>query len=346
MALTIPASRPLSSLLTPVRQPVVAVPELSVVIVNYRCWDDTARLLECLQDSPVFQRGLVEAVVVDNHSPPHPLASRLRRLRGVSLRRWGRNHGFARAANEGCRLSRGQWFLLLNPDVTLANDFLEEVVVYSGRLTADRPDVGIVGFGLRDSSGADQPSAGRFPTLLNTIARMILPRARRKYLLRSPRRGTEVPWVTGCCLLANRDCFRDLGGFDEDYFLYYEDVDLCRRAVEHGWTVYHEPALTVTHHNPLHRRAVPPHLRLYTRHALLTYAAKHWPAWQFRVLAGLVGAEAWLRADAARRKGEAHSAELFGELRDLVHEMATGRQHAARNRLSALIRRQEKTCAP
>src|SRR5438067_1649900 len=88
---------------------------LSVVIVNYRQWRNTARLARQLLDSAADRAGAAEVVIVDNHSPTHPLLRKLRRTEGVSLRRFGRNHGFAWGVNEGCRLSRGAWFLLLNP---------------------------------------------------------------------------------------------------------------------------------------------------------------------------------------------------------------------------------------
>src|SRR5262245_23910272 len=99
-------------------------PRLSVVIVNYRQWENTARLVAQLLSSGEARRE-VEVIVVDNHSPDHPLASRLRRWPGVSVRRWDENRGFARAANEGVRLSRADWLLLLNPDMTITGGFLE-----------------------------------------------------------------------------------------------------------------------------------------------------------------------------------------------------------------------------
>ncbi|HZT81753.1 MAG TPA: glycosyltransferase family 2 protein [Gemmataceae bacterium] len=328
----------------PPRRPAapVAVPELSVVIVNYRQWGDTAELVRQLTASACVRKGAAEVVVVDNHSPPHPLAARLRRRRGVSLRRWGRNRGFARAVNEGCRLSRGDWFLLLNPDMTVEEGFLDEVLALAGRLAAEEPRAGIVGFQLRNRDGSRQLSAGPFPTLLRTLAGLALPRYRRKYSRLAPPRRCRVPWVTGCCLLVRRDCLADLGGLDEDFFLYYEDVDLCRRARERGWTVWHEPALRVTHHRPLHTRAVPAHLRVVTRHALLTYAAKHWPGWQLRGLAGCVRAEACLRQAWAWWHGEAETAELFGDLRAIAADVAGRRTRKARRRLDRVVRRQEE----
>ena len=98
-----------------------------------------------------------------------------------------------------------------------------------------------------------------------------------------------------CALLIRRDCLKQIGGLDEDFFLYYEDVDLCRRAAERGWKVCYEPTLHVAHHSPLHARRVPAPLRLMTRHALLTYGVKNWPRWQTIVLGGIIGVEATVR---------------------------------------------------
>jgi GT2 family glycosyltransferase len=317
-------------------------PRLSVVVVNYRYWDDTAALVGQLLTAPCAGRGEAEVVIVDNHSPPHPLARSLRRRPGVSLRRWGRNRGFARAANEGCRLSRGRWLLLLNPDMTAPPGFLDEVLAVADRLPNN---AGVVGFGLRHGDGSDQLSAGPFPTLAGTLARLVLPRRRRKYQRLDPGRASEVDWVTGCCLLVRRDCFEQVGGFDPGFFLYYEDMDLCRRARARGWTVWYEPGLCLVHHRPLHTRDVSPPLRLFTRHALLTYAARHWPRWQLRVLAGVVQAEGWLRAAWARWRGNRDAAAVFGELRALAGDLARGRPRAARRRLGRVVRREEERLA-
>jgi N-acetylglucosaminyl-diphospho-decaprenol L-rhamnosyltransferase len=314
-------------------------PRLSVVLVNYHQWQDTAGLVGQLLAAPCAERGEAEVVVVDNHSPADPLMTALRRRPGVSLRRWGRNRGFARAANEGCRLSRGRWLLLLNPDMSVPDDFLDEVLSLTDTLPGD---AGIVGFGLRHDDGSGQLSAGRFPTLLSTLAGLTLPRARRKYLDLATDRPAAVDWVTGCCLLLRRACFEQLGGFDRNFFLYYEDVDLCRRAQAQGWSVWYEPRISLVHHRPLHTRPVPPPLRLFTRHALLTYAARHWPPWQFQALAALVRGDAWFRQAWADWRGEAEAVTVFGELRALAGELAEGRRRSARRRLERVVSQEDQ----
>jgi len=314
-------------------------PVLSIVVVNYVHWDDTIRLIRDLRKSEAVRSGRVEIVIIDNNSPYHPIIPRLRRLRGVTLLRWRKNRGFARAVNEACRLSRGDWFLLLNPDTTVGPDFLPHLVA---TLDAWPARAGIVGYGLTNPDGSRQLSTGRFPDLAGSLARLVLPRSRRKYTAPPTDRVSEVDWVTGCCLLIRRDCFTDLGGLDTRFFLYYEDVDLCRRARSQGWSVWFDPRAEVTHHRPLHRRTISAPLRVFTRHALLTYAAKHWGWWTRTALGGILGAEAIVRRAVAWWRGDAESAETFALLGDIVRDFRRGDPSTARARLDAVVRRQDR----
>jgi N-acetylglucosaminyl-diphospho-decaprenol L-rhamnosyltransferase len=317
----------------PASRPAPEAPSLSVVIVNFRQWPNTARLARQLLASDSARRGAAEVVLVDNHSPAHPLAGRLRRRPGVSLRRLDRNRGFARGVNEGARLSRGQWLLLLNPDTSVPPGFLDNVLALTRRLPAEAPGVGVVGFRLLNGDGSPQGSCGRFPTLVNSLAGLALPRARRKCQPIRAAGRRAVDWVTGCCLLVRRDCWRQLGGLDEDFFLYYEDVDFCRRARAAGWSVAYEPALSVTHHWPLHARPVSAVLRVMTRHALLTYARKHWRPRSAGLLARLIGLEARARQALAALRGRTDEGRLFGELRAMAADLGSGRAARARRRL-------------
>jgi N-acetylglucosaminyl-diphospho-decaprenol L-rhamnosyltransferase len=313
-----------------------------VVIVNYHQWGETASLVRQLAGANCISTGQADIVVVDNHSPINPIFRWLRRRQGVSLRRWSKNRGFARAVNEGCRLSQGNWFLLLNPDMTVREGFLDGVLALANRLEEEKPRAGIVGFQLRNPDGSRQLSTGPFPTLAGTILRLMLPRSRRKYHVLRTRTLTRVPWATGCCLLVRRECMEELGGLDPSFFLYYEDVDLCRRANECGWTVWYEPSLRVIHHRPLHARAVAVPIRVLTRHALLTYSSKHWLAWQFQILAWLVRSEARVRTWWKRWKRDVDKAEQYAVLGEIGREMSLGNPAAARRRLLRFIRSRER----
>jgi len=306
--------------------------ELSVVVVNFCQWKNTTRLIRQLRRSAAVRAGAAEIQVIDNGSPGHPLATRIAKLRGVSVRRFDQNLGFAAAVNRGCQFTGGPWVLLLNPDITVPDGFLDGVLNTLARAEVSA-DVGVIGFRLLNRDGTPQPSAGPFPSFTRTLAGLLLPRARRKCHTNPGNARRVVEWASGGCLVIRRECFEQLGGLDESFFLYYEDADFCRRAAERGWAVWFDPALEVTHHWPLHARPVPPPLRLITRHALLTYARRHWNTWQSRLLSGIVWAEAGARQLWAAVRGQKDTAQCFGELRRLVSDMAAGREGDASERI-------------
>src|SRR5579871_4621051 len=201
-------------------------PLVSIVIVNFCQWRNTARLVRQLMASAALRRGQAEIVVVDNHSPPHSLRRRLRRMSGVSLRCLRHNHGFAAGVNEACRLSRGAWFVMLNPDVTVGPGWIDRLLAHLSQSDL-LGHTGVIGIQLRDADGALQGSVGSFPTLLSTLAGQFRPRAVRKCRVWRGQ-GGEAAWVTGCGLLVRRACFEQIGGLDRSFFLYYEDADFCK----------------------------------------------------------------------------------------------------------------------
>ena len=313
-----------------------ASPHVSVVVINYCQWRNTDRLTRQLVDADAIDSGTADVIVVDNDSPPDPAQARLRRTPGVSLKRFHQNTGFAKAANEGCRLARGEWVLLLNPDTAVSEGFLDQLESLCRSLDQEESRAGVVGLSLRHADGSDQPSSGPPPTLARTLSGLVLPRRVRKCRPVQADNRVPVPWVTGCGMLIRRSCWAQIGGFDESFFLYYEDVDFCRRAWDAGWTVSYEPALRLTHFTPLHTRRVPPELRLMTRHALLTYAEKYWGNWRRRAMASVIWLEALARqasAIAGRRPTALHV-----ELRRLARDWFAGERLAARWRIRQAAR--------
>lgn len=279
-------------------------PRLAVVIVNYRSWGDVATLVGSLAGSPLVGSGACEIVVVDNASG-RPVPAALRGPKpGVRLILRADNGGFSRGVNAGWRSSSAPWLLVLNPDVVPDADLLDRVV---DRLDAPgrrggRP-AGVVGFALRNPDGSRQPSVGAFPTLVRTAWEQVIPRARRKYQPDRLVRPGPVDWVTGACFLVAAPLLAELGGMDEDFFLYYEEVALCREASRRGWAVEFDPSIAVTHLRPLQNRAISSRMRVVTRHSKLLYFRKHLPRWQFAALAVVVAAEARARAGWCRLLG-------------------------------------------
>ena len=315
-------------------------PLISVVIVNYRRWAETAALVQQLVGEEHIYRDRVEVLVIDNASPADPHADTLRALPGVELVRLPQNRGFSAGVNVGFRRSRGRWLLVMNPDVVVCPGFVDRLCAAAVELhdadCAGAP-VGIVGFRLRNRDGTLQLSAGLFPSLARMLLGLLRPRPRRKYQRLRDDSRQPVPWVTGSCLLVRRACMRQLGGFDEDYFLYYEDVDLCRRARAAGWSVCYEPAIEAVHLDPLQNRPLTEPMRAITRHASLTYFRKHLRGWQFWALAQIVRAEAWLRQRWAASRGRDTDAAICCRLRGIARALMRQQPAAARAELEEVL---------
>ena len=305
---------------------------VSVVIVNYESWPDVASLVETLAESAELSQGRWEVIVVDNasrseipaplHSPPD----------GVRLILNDRNLGFAAGVNLGCADARGAWILLLNPDVAIDAEFPEQVrdrITHYENRPKGRP--GIVGFALRNEDGSAQPSVGIEPSLIQSLRGQFIPRARRKYQTASRTVAGDVPWVTGACVLIDAEALRDGNGMDEDFFLYYEEVALCRMFRSAGRSVEFDPAVSVTHLRPLQNRRVSPRLRVITRHSKLVYFSKHRPALEFALLRRVVLIEAAVRRLWARGVGDESQRrcwELVGRIARRIGNgpMVTGRE--------------------
>ena len=277
-------------------------PRLAVVIVNYQSWADVATLVDFLAGSPAVEAGRAEVLVVDNASG-EPVPEALREpIPGVRLLLRATNDGFSAGVNAGWRASVAPWLLVLNPDIVPEADFLDRVL---GRIDGVDARVGIVGFALRNPDGTRQPSVGAFPGLLRTVWEQVLPRSRRKYQPDRCHVAGPVDWVTGACFLVAGALLAETGGMDEDFFLYHEEVALCRVAARRGWRVEFDPGLAVVHLRPLQNRAISPKMRVVTRHSKLLYFRKHLPRWQFVALAWAIQAEARVRADWCRLRGRA-----------------------------------------
>lgn len=302
-------------------------PDLAIVIVNFNSWADTARLVGSLSGELATLGGRCEVVVVDNASddPPPP---------GIDARSGIRvvfrpdNGGFAAGVNTGWRSTPARWLLLLNPDVVAGPGLLGRVL---GRIEAmergpgEGPAPGIVGFGLRNEDGSRQHSVGAFPTLWGCVRESFRPRSRRKYWPLSRTGPGPVPWVTGACMLVRSEVLGQLGGMDEEFFLYHEEVSLCRSARDAGWGVAFDDGAEVAHLRPLQSREVSPKLRVVTRHSKLLYFLKHRPRWEFAALSRIVAVEAVLRGMAAGIGGREAESRAWSAVGRIARELGPGR---------------------
>lgn len=286
------------------RHPAPAGPRLSVVVVNYDGWPDVLGLMGRLACEPEILSGACRVAVVDNASPsPIPDAEVLRSP-GLRLVLRHDNGGFAAGVNAGWRDSPSPWLLLLNPDVEVEPGFLARIFAridaYEAR--AEGPP-GVVGYALRNEDGSPQGSVGVFPGLIRSFREQFAPRRRRKYVPEGRLRPGPVDWATGACLLIDGRLMTESGGFDEDFFLYHEEVAFCRVAADLGYSVEYDPAVAVVHRKPLQDRAISPKMRVVIRHSKLLYFRKHLPRPQFLALSAIVAVEALARGAWAAFRG-------------------------------------------
>jgi N-acetylglucosaminyl-diphospho-decaprenol L-rhamnosyltransferase len=221
----------------------------AVLIVGFRAYEPLER---CLSSLERFLRPDDEVVVVDHESDEAALGRALARCpRAVGIPRAG-NSGFAAGVNLAARHSRAPFLLCLNPDAELLGPVprvLEEWLVA-------HPAVGVAGPRVLEADGTVQLSARRFPgvsTLFGGRSTWLTRRFPNNWFTArnvSGRGAIEplaVDWVAGSCLMTPRDVFVRLGGFDEGFFLYWEDADYCRRAAVAGFRSMYLPAVDVRH---------------------------------------------------------------------------------------------------
>ena len=282
------------------------------MIVNHGQTTETvAQLSAYYRDAPeLFAR--TDWLVVHNGGDPVPDFSALDDEQAETLARvrilTSANRGFGAAITLAHEASGAPFLLSLNADLLPEPGFLAglHALVDEESVHRDvRPRAGIFGFRLLNADGSPQGSVGRFPTLAGVLGGLLRPRATRKYLPTDLQRRTSAPWVTGACLLVARDCLEAVGCFDEQFFMYYEDVDLCRRVWNAGWQVLHEPRLAMRHFYPYHSRSLSYRMVYRSRAGLLRYFWKHRPRWEFRLLGAIVRGECRLRSmgtDASHRQ--------------------------------------------
>lgn len=224
-------------------------PRWAAVVVNH----DAGPLLERCVRSVLADdsAGPVEVVVVDNASSDGS-ATTLRALDlGVHVMDAGGNLGYARAANLGIARTTARIVAVLNPDTELRHGAAGALVA---RLEAE-PDLAAIGPRIDDATGVHYPSARSVPAVRDALGHAALgwlvPRNRwtRRYrqLDAEPDTARDVAWLSGAAIWLRRDALDAMGGWDERYFMYVEDLDLCWRLGRAGWRVAYEPRARVVH---------------------------------------------------------------------------------------------------
>lgn len=224
--------------------PRAAPATVAVAVVSY----NTRELLDaCLASlRPDVECGLAEVWVVDNCSTDGSASMVGERHPWVKLDLPGVNLGFGRAVNRVALRTSAPWIAPANADIELTPGALAELVE-AGRRHAD---AAAIGPRLVLPDGSIQASVQLFPGLRATLRATVAltPRARARRTGWDSARAGTVPWITGAFLVVRRSAFMAVGGFDEDVWMYGEDLDLCWRLAQAGWVTRYEPSAVLRHH--------------------------------------------------------------------------------------------------
>jgi GT2 family glycosyltransferase len=235
----------------------LAAPTLSIIILS---WNVRELLRKCLASLP-WNDPQVEVIVVDAGSADGSAEVARVEFPAARLIAQTENLGYTRGNNIGLRAATGRYLLILNPDTELVGDALAQMLAYMD----SHLKVGVLGPQLISADGAAQSTRRRFPTLAtaffeSTWLQPLAPRAilRHFYVEDLPNEAiSDVDWVMGAALLVRREAYGQVGGLDEGFFMYSEEVDWCRRMKAAGWQVVYFPPARIIHHEGRSSEQVP-----------------------------------------------------------------------------------------
>ena len=280
--------------------------DLSIIIVNYNTKE---LLLDCLGSIKKNTKKIsYEIILVDNASTDGSVEI-LRRLKSpdvkVVLNR--ENFGFSKANNQGIKIAKGRYVLLLNSDTKVQDSILTEMIEYMD----ENPKTGVAGCALKNPDGSLQATGGYFPTLFRVASWMLFfddiplldklikpfhPMHEKSFFYKGEgffTKASERDWVTGAFFLAKKEVFDQVGLLDEDYFMYTEEVDFCFRAKQKGWQVWYLPKWAIVHLGGASSASEFPILSEYK--GIKIFFKKHMPSWQGPILRLLLKKGALLR---------------------------------------------------
>jgi hypothetical protein len=233
---------------------------LSVIIVSYNCKDILKRCLNSLLEE--LKEISHEIIIVDNNSRDGTVEEIKSLYPNVKIIANSQNVGFARANNKAILESKGDYLLFLNPDVIVSPNAIKGLIQF----IKDKPTAGLASGKLVNPDGTLQYSLRNFPSILNQIFECFFLHRLAPSL--SSRFGEviykrdfyeeiqEVDWVSGAVMLVPRNVLKEAGFFDERYFVYSEETDLCLNLRKAGWKIYYYPEAVFIHlesttkHNP------------------------------------------------------------------------------------------------
>lgn len=222
--------------------------KLSIIIVNYNV---TELLRNCLSSIINFVQDLdYEVIVIDNKSPDSSWKDLKIEFPIVQFISSEVNHGFAIANNKAVKNARGEYILLLNPDTELEGFYMKEIVEFADQ----HKDLGCLGIRMHDATGKFLPESKRsVPDMFNSFEKLFtsFKKKKSKSYYRNDIKEfeiAEVEVITGAFLLIKRDLYEQIGGLDEKYFMYGEDIDICFTLLRKKYKNWYYGKSSILHH--------------------------------------------------------------------------------------------------
>ncbi len=260
---------------------------VSIVIVN---WNAGKQLVDCIESIRTHATGLVtDVIVVDNASTDNSLSLLPEDMAELKVIRNSTNRGFGAACNQGANMACGDYLLFLNPDTRLHAHSLIDSVAFMDQ--SGNEDVGVSGIALVDGRNVRSRSCSRFPTFSLIMNEMtgfahLWPS---RFLLRHMRdwdhaTSCDVDHVIGAFYLIRQPLFRSLGGFDERFFVYLEDLDLSLRVRQSGFRIHYLAEIIAYHAGGGTSEQIKGKRLAYSLTSRIQYIFKHFPAPEFLVI--------------------------------------------------------------
>lgn len=244
-------------------------PELSIIIVNFNEKDGLAACLTSIQDN--ISSLTYETIVIDNFSTDGSAAMVEADYPQTLLVQNDTNLGYPAANNIGIKISQGDYLLFLNPDTLIYPGVLEGLLA---KMKQD-PQIGAVAPAMRPGPGKYQISFGWKVNFWTELKKKCFLNAYYGFRIKRKKQSRQVFWLSGACLLARRQAVAAAGQFDEHYFLFFEDIDLCFGMQKLGWKLWFCPEFEILHHAATATSKTPLFSRYHYRKSQLYFYQKH-----------------------------------------------------------------------
>ena len=289
-----------------------AIPKVSVIIVSFNVKQYLLHAINSIHQSQYA--GEVEIIIVDNNSFDGSVSVIQKSFPDIMIYKNKVNVGFGKAANQAAGKATGEYLLILNPDTIIQENTISKFVEY----LEEHPDVGIIGPKILNADGSLQLACKRsFPTISVALPKLLgltslFPKSKwaGKYNLTylDPDKIHKVDAISGSCMFIRQELFHRLDGFDEHFFMFGEDLDLCYRINQAGYEIHYFPVTQIIHYQGESVKTAPYDSLNAFYNAMILFSNKHFSRSQ-SILTNFT-----IRLGISLRKGMS----IFGELRSLI----------------------------